>query len=428
MANLVKENFDKGLSRIQSHFLELNKKNSNGVGLEKANDVQDTVIASLDRFSNMLLETRAGTYIDPKRGQKVAPIDLSLEKALIGFYGCTTDQWLKAMGIFKSGDTLDSAARALGCQNLSKQLVEDLMISHGNFSAPNNVPDINAEFRFVIPELIGAAIRTGYEHSSQHQNWIGSTQNMTNRKMKMPQILRGDGNPAIINEGADIPVGSIAFGQKEVNVFKVGTGFNLTDELIMESSLDHIFIFLGEVGNDMAISTDQHALKILLNGEQTDGSESAPVIGVDTITELDTVDMRRIQTRMNRLRNNITRAILSEDDGNIDLNETRPEREEVHIDGYLGVTMDNQTLPTDQSLYLNAQKAMTKLQFGSMTNERRRNPRNQTEEIFVSNHIGFAIVRRDARIVIDKSVTFAANSFPAYMDIDARLDQVFAEF
>ncbi len=63
---------------------------------------------------------------------------------------------------------------------------------------------------------------------------------------------------------------------------------------------------------------------------------------------------------------------------------------------------------------------------GMMT-ERRRNIRNQTEELFVSDWINFAIVKRDARIAEDKDWTFAAHPFPAYMDIDARLAENFKE-
>lgn len=422
--------FSQGMNRLKKHFLETNRKNGTGQGLEVTKDVNDTVQSTFGKFVKMLTEIRSGNYVDDRRKVKAAAIDLSLSNALMEFYGCTTEQWLKTMSINFKSDNLETAAKVLGCNNLGVANMEQFMIDHSSFnSAPNSTTQINDEFRFVIPELIAAAIRTGYEHTSQHQNWIASTMNMTNRKMKMPQILRGDGNPTVISEGADIPVGSIAFGQKEVNVFKVGTGFVITDELMQESSLDHMFIFLGEVGNDMAISTDQLALRILLNGEQADGSESAPVIGIDTLGNgLETVDLRRIKTRMNRLGNMLTRAVLSEDDSNLDMNRARPEREEIFIDEYMDVGFDNQTLPAGQSMYLAANRAMTKLQYGTMTTERRRNARNQTDEMFVSNHFGFAVLRRDARVILDNTLTFAANPFPAYMDIDARLQQAFSEY
>ena len=48
--------------------------------------------------------------------------------------------------------------------------------------------------------------------------------------------------------------------------------------------------------------------------------------------------------------------------------------------------------------------------------------------MFVSNHFGFAVLRRDARVILDNTLTFAANPFPAYMDIDARLAQAFSEY
>jgi len=99
------------------------------------------------------------------------------------------------------------------------------------------------------------------------------------------------------------------------------------------------------------------------------------------------------------------------------------------IQSILGVpdTLKNDvyTVGSNQIMLLDSTKAMAKLQYGSMKMEERRNPQTQENEIFVSDYIGFSIIRRDARLIIDKSVLFSAQGFPAYMDIDARINEAF---
>jgi hypothetical protein len=307
-------------------------------------------------------------------------------------------------------------------------MVEQLMIDTSEFnSSPNSTKSVADDYRFIIPEIFGEAVRTGYQHASLHQSWIAGTQNMSGHQIVMPRIERGDGVPSIVNEGADLPIGSIKFGKKTVKIFKIGTGFLITDELVMDSKLDHLFIFLGEVGNDMAIGADVHAIKILVNGEQTDGSESAPLIGVETANSVQTIDCRRVLTRMARLKKPITHGILNEEDTLLDLNAATPTREEMHIEEYMKIKADNWILPGNQLMFLNNQQAMVKLQYRGMMTERRRNPRNQTEELFISDHINFAIVKRDARIIVDKDLAFSSNGFPSYMDIDSRINVAFNE-
>jgi hypothetical protein len=315
-----------------------------------------------------------------------------------------------------------------------------MMLEHSTMmkdSVSGNTSQISEAYRFLIPELIGTAIRTGYVHSALHTNWIVSSQNISQRSIKMPQILRGDGMPSIVNEGADIPMGSVAFGQKEAKVFKVGTGFTITYELLFESSMDILFIFLGEVGNDMAIGADVLAMSTLINGEQSDLSESAPVIGVETTSSFAYKDIKRAFTRGKRLGQPYTRIITGEDDG---INITGIDKFEgfnggtnlSSIRSIIGVPevfdIDTHVPPANQIIFVSPEKAMVKLVYRGLMTERVRNPKNQTEELYISDHIGFAIVKRDARLILDKSIAFASNGFPTYMDIDARIASGFKTF
>jgi hypothetical protein len=82
-------------------------------------------------------------------------------------------------------------------------------------------------------------------------------------------------------------------------------------------------------------------------------------------------------------------------------------------------------MPDDQLMLLSPSRCMAKLRWKGLKTETRRNPQNQEEELFVSDYIGFAILRRDGRLIIDKSIAFSGNGFPTYMDIDSRLAETF---
>jgi hypothetical protein len=280
-----------------------------------------------------------------------------------------------------------------------------------------------------------AAIRTGFVNGSMASNWILGSQNMSQTKLVMPRIERGNGRASKVAEGANIPVGSLRFGKKDVSVFKVGTGFSITDELVEGSSIDMMFEFLQEAGNDMSIGRDVEAMRVLVSGEQADGSESTPIIGVtDTAAGLQLADIDRVVERMRRLNRPANRIITSETIKQKDLNSEYSARERILLEAYFGRPVDCHVLPTlRQLLFLATDKSMVELNYKTMKVERQRNPQNQTDDMYVSTYIGFAKVRRDATVIVDTEVAFsptigAAGGFPAYMDIDARISEAFKSF
>ncbi len=417
------------LESFRKHNLEEAK---GGIGTENPIDVRDTLEKHLPEFCKGIQELRFGKAQDEK-GRVQRPRDISFETALqtkLGFKDI--GQFLKVFDIYMGTHSLNDLGVKLGLDNISKNSFENLLIQHSEFGNPMSTKDVDATFRFIIPEIFTSAIRTGYEHAQLHQNWIAKTINMNQRKLTMPMILRGDGVPAKVNEGANIPQGSVKFGRKDVSIFKVGTGFDITDELLLDSQLDMLYIFMGEVGNDMAIAADSQALSVLINGEQADGSESAPVVGVNVVLDGFTYkDLKRVFTRMKRMNQPATRLITGEDDA---MNITGIDK----FEGFQGQTKlasiasivgvperfenDVYVMPANQIMFLAPTKAMVKLSYRGMMIERRRNPQNQTEEMYITDWINFAIVKRDARVIQSKAVTIGASPFPSYMDIDTRIN------
>lgn len=435
------------MSKItQERFKQLRTHNANVMakktGTMKPADVRSCYEDSFPDFVQAVLRTRGGKMYD-KFNRAIAPYDVSLQEALQEYYGVDTQTWLKQMEIHVGTDSLFTTAKRFGNDNLNAASLEKQLVDHSSFAGLNTTGDINPEHRFIIPELILAAIRTDYEASSMHQNWIANTQSISQRDIKMPFIKRGSATPRKIGEGESIPFGTVAFGQKAATVYKVGVGFKITDELVEGSSLNMLFNFLGEVGTDMSIGADVEAINVLINGEQADGSESAPVVGVDDNTTGGGVysykDLKRVVSRMERLKRLVNTIITGEDDG-LDIalleefkgfpGDTRLGNLNGILGKILSLRNDIFVVPDNQVMLLSSPRAMTKLRYQGMKTEQRRNPQNQEDELFVSDYIGYAILRRDARVIIDKSVAYNATAgetggFPEYMDIDKRINNAF---
>jgi len=423
------------LENVQEHFKHLKE---NKVGRYEASKVRTALEENLiGAFQKQLYETRLGLgVVKNKLGKEitVGPKDLSFHKGVELFFGTDMKGFLSAIGIDMKRDTFSHMSEVLGGPRMNKIQMEDALIESFGSNGVTSTKDFPSDYRFIIPEVFASLIRVAYEHASMHQNWIATTQPMSVRSLTMPRIERGDGNVTRIAEGGNIPVGSVRFGKKDVKVFKVGTGFVITDELIYESTIDMIAQFLVEVGNDMAIGADVEAMRVLVSGEQADGSESAPVVGVTTANTFDYKAMKRVFTRMTRLRRPADRLISNEEDG-IDI--TGIDKFEggqfgtklADIRSIVGVPerfeMDTHVLPDNQVLFLSSAMAMAKLQYRGMTMERQRNPATQENELYVSDHVGFAILRRDARVLLDKSITYVGHEFPSYMDIDTRIAEAF---
>lgn len=401
-------------------------------GTISAKDAEDTIKHNLKEFAAEVGRTRKG--FNDERGNQVAGYDIDINTASKMFFGAELSEVLRGIGVYTKSDTVDQVAKKLGYSHISANALQTLMVEQTS-NGIETLAEQNTDHRFLLPEMIMSAIKLGYQHNAMHTNWIAGVQPVRQlKKNPMPQLLRGDAVSARVNEGGQIPMGSMRFGQKYVDTFKIGTGIELTDELILSTSLDIFFLFMQEVGNDMRIGADSLAVDILINGEQANGSESAPVIGVDTAGSFTYRDIKRLFTRMSRLSQPATRIIAGEED-TIDITgidkfegfngDTRL----ASIRSIVGVPdqfdMDVYPLPANQILFLAPDRAMIKLQFGGMKVERDRDITTQKEIMVITDYINFAIIKRDARALLTKADTIVNLPFPSYMDIDARLLETF---
>lgn len=327
------------------------------------------------------------------------PVDVSFSELVTGKWGISVYELLDKVGI----DT-----RVSTMQNI--------------FS----MPDQNV--RWVVPEIIRTAILTGVRKAPFYPEIIASEQSVKGLSVTMPYINMSEAEPAKLNEAETMPLGNISYGQKEVKLFKVGKGIKITDEVKNYVSLDVMAIFLRDFGIQLGYSLDTLALDTVINGNKSDGSESAPTIGTDSGSSIVYKDLLRIWVRGSRLGRNFNNLIGDEEQAIalLDLSEFK-NRQSGTTQATLNVKSPvpntanfwiHPGVPENQLLMIDKSAALIKLNAQALMLESERIVSNQTEAIYASMTTGFSKMSNDAAILLDSSQTFSNKGFPDSMNID----------
>lgn len=331
------------------------------------------------------------------------PIDTSFAELIEDQYGVSKEAFYQKLGVNPKIDTM---------QNL--------------FSMPNQ------NIRWLVPEIIRDAITLGMRQAPFYPNIIASDQSISGLTAIMPSINMSDATPAKVNEAETIPLGDVSFGEKTVKLFKIGKGFKITDEVRNYVSLDVLSIYLRDFGVQLGYAMDTLAMDVLINGNQVDGSESAPVIGVfDTTKGIVYKDLLRLWVRAARLGRNFQSMIGGEEQAieMLDL----PEFKDRH-NGTTQATLNIKSpvpnkadfyihpgTPNKQLLMVDTSAALIKLTAKQLMLESERIVSNQTEATYASLTTGFSKMYQDAAILLAADKDFKTNGFPGFMSIDPSL-------
>lgn len=291
-----------------------------------------------------------------------------------------------------------------------------------------SMPELDSSFRWLVPEVIRDAIRTGFTAQPIWNSIIAADNPVTQKSVTVPNIKRGATPMFKLGEAETIPVGNIEFSQKTITIYKVGTGLGLTDELRQYCSLNLLSEFLQSVGVNLGRGLDTLAVQTLLNGDGN--GNAAPVIGTENLGAIDwDNDILRLLIRMNMLGYTGNNIIANEE----------PLRDVLklpEVKGFNGdTTVANATIKTIKSIptslnmypsgsmptadtwmFLDVMKALMKFTARPLFIESERIVANQTENTFATITTGFAKMMQDACVVVDGTQTFASAPFPAYMD------------
>ena len=297
--------------------------------------------------------------------------------------------------------------------------------------AIETLPD--TDVRWLVPEIIRDALRLGLRKAPIWSDLIAAEEPISQLQATVPHLNMSDAAPKEVGEAETIGLGALSYGQKEFKLKKYGRGLKMTDEVKNYVSLNVLSVWLQDFGVKLNHGIDTLALNTLINGEQTDGSESAPVIGSENGSSLAYKDLLRVWIRMARIGRNPQVMIGGETAAinTLEMDEFKNRyqgtpHKTLNVKTPLPQTVPyyiHSSIPATQSMIVDTSAALMKFNAQPLMVESERIVSNQTEASYASLTTGFAIVYRDARIIIDEDINFSGNGFPTWMDVDA-LEQV----
>ena len=149
-------------------------------------DVRDTIQHNLSSFAKEVGATRKGTK--DANGNSIAPYDIDINEAAKIFFGTDLSGVLRHLGIYTKSDTVVEVCEKLGFNNVSANSIQELMFDQTKLGI-ETLAEQNVDHRFLLPEMIMAAIKLGYQHNAMHTNWIAGTQPVRQlKKNPMPQL------------------------------------------------------------------------------------------------------------------------------------------------------------------------------------------------------------------------------------------------
>jgi len=315
--------------------------------------------------------------------------------------------------------------------------------AHATVESLMTMPDFDDGFRWIIPEIIREAVRSGLRRNPIYPGLIAGEESVSQPTITLPNIKMSDAMPKKIGEAETIPTGTVAFGQKSVSLQKIGTGLKLTDEVRMYVPINILGIYLEDVGVKMNIALDTMMIDVLINGDGN--GNAAPVIGVETVGTWAYKDLLRAWIRMGLL-GRMPQGLLSNENVALDIL-TLPE-----FRGYgtgIGPVAGNQIMSpprinvrtpmpasqnydvhgampvANQVMLVDNNTSLLKLNASALRVESERIAERQINGTYVSLVTGFAKLFEDGSLIIDKSLAYGTVGFPTWMNPSAVQNQVF---
>lgn len=282
--------------------------------------------------------------------------------------------------------------------------------------------------RFVSPEVFTDPVMRGAVQSTFYPDLVIREENVAAPQVIVPQINLADARLKESGEAATIEEGSISYGTKTVKLRKKARAIKITYEAIQFSTLSLAQLFFEDVGRILGHSLNGMAVESIVNGDQDDLSEKAAVIGVEDPTKgIQWFDIARVAIQFGLLGRNPLQIIANATTALNYLN--MPEVKNKQFPGAaLLATMLKSLMTMPESLYVSTKVpanqivlqdpsvSLVQLTAMPLMVETERIIMKQIQGTAVSIITGFAKLQRNASIVVDGSIPFSANGFPAFMN------------
>ncbi len=287
---------------------------------------------------------------------------------------------------------------------------------------------LSGDVSYLAPEIVRDFIVRGMQLNARYTDLIMGTENVTSLDVSAPWVDYENPRQESIGEAETVPISRYKWGKKTITLRKKAIGLDWSDEFILSVKLPILRQWLQRVGVELNAMLYSSAVTVLLNGDQTSGSDGVSVIGVGTQNSLSFSDFVTAWVRSQLIGSNWGSMITNEKMANelLALPEFKPTA------GGLGGAMvnlelRNRVVPNQMPHFISSvigdgkillfdpSQSLLYLVFRPLLVEAERIMSRQVSGTYVSLLSGFTTVERTARIAMDKTKSINDFGFPTWM-------------
>lgn len=305
-------------------------------------------------------------------------------------------------------------------QREQMQRIRESVVSQGPVTA-----DLGTQ-RFMSPEVYLDAQRLGLVQSTFYPDLIIREEPIPQPSVTIPSLDLSKAEMKDSAEAATIEEGSVSYGSKEVKIKKKARGIKISYEAIMFNSLSLVQLFFQDAGAILGHTLNGMAVDTIVSGDVSGGGQAAAVIGVDNTTNgITWKDYVRVAIRGGLIGRTFSQIIANETTGNnhLNLSEVKNLQEgrpifPVNLRTPLRLPTDlyvSPKVPTNQVVLQDPSMSLVQLTAMPLMVETEKIVSKQLEGSYASIMTGFAKLQRTASVIIDGSIAYSGNQFPAWM-------------
>lgn len=279
--------------------------------------------------------------------------------------------------------------------------------------------------RFVSPEVFLDPVSRGAVQGTYYPDLIMREIPVAQPQAIVPKIDLSDAVLANSYEAATIEEGTVSYSTKTVTLAKKTKMIKITDEAVKFSSLSLLQIFMEDFGKMMGHTINGMAVDTIINGEQSDLSEQAPVVGVaSTVNGVTWYDLMRVAIQLGLVSQAGTQLLGSAQStlDFVNLNEVKNKTFPgapllpVNFKGTLALPQDiypSLKVAGGKVVINDPSSSIAQLTAQPLMVETERIASKQISGTLMSTYTGFVKIQRKASVVIDPTIVFSG--FPSYM-------------
>jgi hypothetical protein len=334
---------------------------------------------------------------------------------------------------FAQTRALDESGKPVGLKNTSGNPVTwddiwcDLGLDPSQVSL-DNLLTTSGDVRYLAPEIVRDFILKGMESDSTYLDLVAGVESVDQMVVTSPWIQMANEGPEEIGEAETIPLASMTWGHKTIELNKRAKAIQFSDELLLRVKLPLLSYFLRKFGVMLSADLYTEAATTMVNGDQADSSDTCAVVGVaDTGAGIAFKDFLRAWIRARRISMSWSSLITTET-GAWDILQLSEFSDQKGVGGVeVNVESRNRIIPAnmphlissaitdDQVMLFDKSQALLFLVFRPLLVESERIIMRQISGTACSIICGWATIDRNARIILDGAKAFSGYGFPSYM-------------